>query len=343
MRSISRISCQKVPRFLKSPFRTSLRTVSHFDVIQFHVETNDGLRAIGEAVETPAITGDTQESIVSGLLDQISVAIEGISFSSPLELADRISDTKANASAKAAADMALYFLKAEMEDRTLNEILGGTRTSVASDVTIPVAELEEIESIVVSRLQGGFKTFKVKFAMEPIKTSVQKLRLINDFAYGRCALRIDPNQAWTVAHTLQFLEELGKTEIVVDYLEQPNNAKDKKGLAEIRSNSQTPIMADESCFDMGDLLELVELEAVDLVNLKLLKTGGITPILKMAEVAQQSGVGVRLGSMMEGDAGVMAAACLASVLAPGGIHDLDASWWAKDSKVLYRSGEVVLR
>lgn len=343
MRSITKISCQRVPRFLEAPFRTSLRTVSHFNVIEFHVETDDGLHSIGEAVETPAITGDTEDLIVSGLLDQISVAIEGISFDSPLELADRIAATTANASAKAAADMALYFLQAEMENKPLYELLDGTRTTVATDVTIPVADLEQIESLVLARLQDGFKTFKVKLALEPVKASVQKLKLINQFTGGVCTLRIDPNQAWTVAHTLQFLEELGKTEVTIDYLEQPTLADDRRGLAEIRRNTETPIMADESCFDMEDLLQLIEFEAADFVNLKLLKSGGITPILKMAEVAQQSGMGVRIGSMMEGDAGVFAAACIASVLAPGGIHDLDASWWAKDSKVLYRSGEVVLR
>lgn len=343
MRSITKISCQRVPRFLKEPFRTSLRTVSHFNVIEFHVETDDGLHAIGEAVETPAITGDTEDLILSGLRDQITSAIQGISFTSPIELAHRIAATTANASAKAAADMALYFLQADMEDKPLFELLHGTRATVATDVTIPVADLEQIERLVLARLQSGFHAFKVKLAMEPIKISVQKLKLINQFTGGACVLRIDPNQAWSVAHTLQFLEELGKTEIAIDYLEQPTHADDIRGLAEIRRNTQTLIMADESCFDMEDLLLLIDLESVDFVNLKLLKSGGITPILKMAEMAQQSGVGVRIGSMMEGDAGVLAAASLANVLAPGGIHDLDASWWAKDSKVLYRSGEVVLR
>lgn len=343
MSSISEFTCRITPRFLKEPFRTSLRTVSKFDVIEFHIETDDGFRAVGEAVETPVITGDTQEMILDGLLGPIKEGLEGIPFSSPLELVERIEHTSAVSSAKAAADMALYFLEAAKENKTLTELLESTRSSVASDVTIPLADLGEIENLVRARLRDGFNFFKVKLAMEPIENSIQKLALINEAADGKCVIRLDPNQAWTVAHTLTFLEEIDKMGIPIDYLEQPTPADDKMALAEIRRNTRTPIMADESCFDMEDLLQLIEYDAADLINLKLLKSGGITPTLKIAEVAQRAGLEVRIGSMMEGDVGVFASACLASVLAPKEVHDLDASWWAKDSRIRYDAGEVFLR
>lgn len=343
MSSISRITCHVTPRSLSEPFRTSLRSVTNFDVIEFHIETDDGLWAKGEAVETPAITGDTKKMIEDSLLGPISEVLEGIPFSSPLELVDQVAKTPAVSSAKAAADMALYFLEAAKHRSTLDELLGCTRSSVSTDVTIPIADRGEIERLLSARLRDGFSSFKVKLAMEPVEDSIQKLELINHVANGRCGIRIDPNQAWTVAHTLSFLEKINGTGISIDYLEQPTPADDKKALAEIRANTEIPIMADESCFNMEDLLQLIEYGAVDLVNLKLLKSGGITPILKMAGVAQEAGLGVRMGSMMEGDVGVFASACLASALAPNDVHDLDASWWAKDSGIKYEAGEVVLR
>lgn len=343
MSFISKITCHVTPRSLKEPFRTSLRSVTNFDVIEFHIETDDGLWAKGEAVETPAITGDTQKMIEEGLLGPISEVLEGISFSSPMELVEQVAKTPAVSSAKAAADMALYFLEAAKQRNTLDELLGCTRSSVQTDVTIPIADCGEIERLLSARLKDGFDSFKVKLGMEPVGDSIQKLELINHVANGRCGIRIDPNQAWTVAHTLIFLERINGTGISIDYLEQPTPADDKKALAEIRQNTDIPIMADESCFNMEDLLQLIEYGAVDLVNLKLLKSGGITPTLKMAAVAQDAGLGVRIGSMMEGDVGVFASACLASALAPDDVHDLDASWWAKDSRIKYEAGEVVLR
>ncbi len=343
MSSISKITCQVTPRSLREPFRTSLRSVTKFDVIEFHIETDDGMWAMGEAVETPAITGDTQEMIQDGLLGPIRKVLEGIPFSSPLELVEQIAKTPAVSSAKAAADMALYFLEAAIQRKTLDELLECTRSSVATDVTIPVADRGEIEHLVSARLSDGFSSFKVKLAMEPVEDSIRKLELINQITNGTCVIRIDPNQAWTVAHTLNFLEKINKTGISIDYLEQPTPASEKNALVEIRRNTEIPIMADESCFSMEDLLKLIEYEAVDLVNLKLLKSGGITPTLKMADVAREAGLGVRIGSMMEGDVGVHASACLASALAPNEVHDLDASWWAKDSRIKYKAGEVILR
>ncbi len=343
MSSISKLACHVTPRSLREPFRTALRSVTNFDVIEFHIGTDDGLWAIGEAVETPVITGDTQKMIQDDLLGPIREVLEGIPFSSPLELVEQVAGTSAVSSAKAAADMALYFLEAVMRRTTLDELLGNTRSSIATDVTIPVADRGEIEHLLAARLNDGFSSVKVKLAMEPVGDSIQKLVLINHLANGKCGIRIDPNQAWTVAHTLSFLEKVDGTGISIDYLEQPTPADNKKALAEIRRNTEILIMADESCFNMEDLLQLIEYEAADLVNLKLLKSGGITPTLKMAGVAQEAGLGVRIGSMMEGDAGVFASACLASVVAPKEVHDLDASWWAKDSRIKYRAGEVILR
>jgi L-alanine-DL-glutamate epimerase-like enolase superfamily enzyme len=62
----------------------------------------------------------------------------------------------------------------------------------------------------------------------------------------------------------------------------------------------------------------------------------------MADVARKAGVKALVGSMMEGDRGVYAAAAVAATIAPDAVHDLDASWWATDSEIKYVNGEVSL-
>lgn len=342
MSTITRVSCQIKERTLREPFHTALRTVTHFDVIEFCIETNEGLVGWGEAVATPIITGDTQERILQDLQGPITELFEGHLHTSTPELAAEVEMLSILGSAKAAADLALYDLQSKAESISLPFILGSQRVMVGTDVTIPIATLFEIPDLVASRLRNGFKAFKVKLAMEPVENSVLKLELIRELVGERALLRIDPNQAWSVAHTLSFLKEIESAGISIDYLEQPTPAKEKAALAEIRRHSATPIMADESCFGMADLQELIDLNAVDLVNLKLLKCGGLTPALEMGKLAKEAGVGILVGSMMEGDRGVFAAACLASALAPDEIHDLDASWWASDSTIKYADGMVAL-
>ena len=342
MNTIKRISTQTKVRYLKEPFRTSLRTVTHFDVIEFIIETDDGVVAKGEAVETPAITGDTRKMILADLNGAIKDLLEGSSFASALELSTGISQLSAVASAKAAADIALYNLQAVIENRSLPSLLGCSELSVSTDVTVPVANLAEIPQLIEDRIVEGFRTFKVKLAMESVDLSIEKLRLIQDLVGDSSMLRIDPNQAWSVTHAITFLERVESEGIGIEYLEQPTPAAQKEALAQIRRNTEIRIMADESCFTLYDLQELINMEAIDLVNIKLLKSGGLTPALEMARVARQAGVEVLVGSMMEGDGGVYAAAALAGAIAPQHVHDLDASWWATDSRIDYLKGEVVL-
>ncbi|MGA3221365.1 MAG: enolase C-terminal domain-like protein, partial [Acidimicrobiales bacterium] len=77
--------------------------------------------------------------------------------------------------------------------------------------------------------------------------------------------------------------------------------------------------------------------ACDVVNIKLAKCGGLQAAIEVATVARVCGLGVLLGSMLETGTGVAAAVALASRLAPGQVHDLDAGWWAEtQSGAVYR-------
>jgi L-alanine-DL-glutamate epimerase-like enolase superfamily enzyme len=125
-------------------------------------------------------------------------------------------------------------------------------------------------------------------------------------------------------------------------MEQPISAQDKEGLAQIREQSNTKIMADESIFTVLDLEQLAQINAVDLVNIKIIKSGGITPALEIITRAQQLGMDFSIGSMMEGDKGVLAAALLAGAYKSDYCHDLDAAWWATHSTLKYRKGRVCI-
>lgn len=342
MSAISRITIASKRRDLKEPFRTSIRTVSHFDVVEFTVETDEGLIGCGEAVETPAITGDTMEMILADLNGPIATLLKGSSFSSALELTVGIANLSVSASAKAAADIALYNLASSIEDRTLPSLLECEESSVKTDVTVPISELGALSTLIQKRVEEGFQSYKVKLALESTDISIEKLKLIREMVGDSSAIRVDPNQAWSVDHALAFLKKVELHGISIEYLEQPTPAADRAALAQIRRDSLVPIMADESCFTMEDLLELIRIKAVDLVNIKLLKSGGITPALKMAKVARDAGIGVLIGSMMEGDGGVYAAAALAGSVAPHEVHDLDASWWATNSSLKYVKGSLEL-
>ena len=227
----------------------------------------------------------------------------------------------------------------------LNEAIGkGARRdfSIATDVTIPITEISKLPAIVADRVKAGFTFFKVKAHLEPVSELITKLKIIDELTPIGSHIRIDANQAWDFTHSAEVLKAISKNNLAIDYLEQPTQARDFAALAKIKEISEIPIMADESCFTPDDLSDLIQLNAMDLVNLKLLKSGGLTIARSMSERAKEAGIEVYIGSMMEGDQSLSAAATLAFEVAPDLVHDLDASWWAKESQLRYLNGKVYL-
>jgi L-alanine-DL-glutamate epimerase-like enolase superfamily enzyme len=317
-------------RELRERFVTALRGVSEYQVIKFELCDESGTWHVGETVETPKITGDSHSQIMAELESDVIGLITGKEISEAIR---SIEESNLTGSTKAAVDIAL------------NSVIGkGVRQgfSIATDVTIPITSIENLPALVADRVAAGFTYFKVKANNEPTADLIAKLQLIKELTPSGSHIRIDANQAWDFGHTAEVLAAISDSGLVIDYLEQPTPARDFAALAKVKAISSIPIMADESCFTPADLTELIALNAMNLVNLKLLKAGGLTIAREMAKKAAAAGIGVYIGSMMEGDQSLSAAATLATEVAPELVHDLDASWWAKESDLRYESGRLYL-
>jgi L-alanine-DL-glutamate epimerase-like enolase superfamily enzyme len=209
-------------------------------------------------------------------------------------------------------------------------------------VTIPISTIDQLDQIVQDRIDQGFTSLKIKLRAISLSENILIMQKIREFVGPEVSLRVDPNQAWDFAYARDFLIALDKLDILIDYLEQPVGRKNIDDLARLSGLGLAPIMADESLFSMSNLEEIIEKKACSWVNVKILKSGGITPARAIADVALASGLNVSIGSMMEGARGVQAAALLASAIAPEVTHDLDAAWWHRDSSLKYSNGELAL-
>ena len=326
---------------LRTIFSTSLRTVNELSVLEFHIKTDDGVEVFGETVETPAITGDTTALIQSDFDCGLSNALIGREFEEAANFyRTHIAPVRATNSAKSAVDLALYELQAVVSGKSLQEILGCVVTRVKSDVTIPLSGISDIPALLAARTE--FSTFKIKLGSEDMKTRVNKIQLIRDIAGTEVEIRVDPNQAWTVDESVTFLEQTERLGLEIEYLEQPIAATNKIGLAQIRQKCNTKIMADEALHTIADLELLHELKSIDLINIKLLKSGGITPALEIVARAKELEVDFSIGTMMEGDKSVLAAILIAGAHREYYCHDLDAPWWASNTRFRYAKSMVAI-
>ena len=118
---------------------------------------------------------------------------------------------------------------------------------------------------------------------------------------GPCELQVEANGGWTLAATRAMAAELERAGVVL--LEQPLAAHvdpelDTAGFAALDLDCALPLVADESCWDLADVMRLAP--HVDGVNIKLLKSGGLAEALLMARAARRLGLAVMLGCYADG-------------------------------------------
>ena len=325
---------------LREPFITALRSVENYTVITYTISDGTGASGVGEAVATPAIIGDSLDEIDRDLKERITPALANIS--SLEEGLTILANVEAISSSKAAADVALQSFFAAKGGLSLSSFLGSKTERVKTDVTIPISTIAGIDRIVRARIDQGFTSLKVKLGAISLAENIATMQKIRELVGPHVSLRVDPNQAWEFTYAKDFLVALDNLDIAIDYLEQPVGKSHIDDLARLTDLGLAPIMADESLFSMRDLEEILEKSACTWINVKILKSGGIAAARAIADAALAAGVNVSIGSMMEGERGVLAAAHLASAIAPEVTHDLDAAWWHRDSSITYLNGELSL-
>ena len=315
---------------LSGQFTTALRSINSFEVFKLEIELNDGRKSFGEVVVTPAITGISAENLFHDVKNLLIPFIEETKIVDSkdfyVNLAKLIPN---NPTARALGDLAVVNIFEEFKP-----------SKISTDVTLPIADSNSYQELIDERLEAGFMVFKLKLGNADLKENIELVEKVLRYLPQNCSLRIDPNQAWNIEYAKILLREVTSRGLELEYLEQPIDRLDLMGLASLKRDSSIPIMADEACFDMKDLHQIIEHEAADWINIKILKSGGITPAREMAKVAIAAGLKVSFGCMIESPIGVKAAMKLAAEFAPEITHDLDAGWWYPQEELIYSDGYV---
>ena len=312
MMKIDRIEIGEVAIPLRTPFKTALRTVDAVNDILIRIVTNDGTSGYGEAPPTAVITGETKASIREAIMQYIAPSIIGMEISDLDSIMRRLhASIVKNTSAKAAVDMAVYDLYAKALGQPLYKVLGGAKRKIETDLTISANPVDEMVRDSLQADQDGFGILKVKVGKGGIK-DVESLLAIRKAVGPDILIRVDANQGWSPKEAVRIIRLLEDKDMQAELVEQPVNAHDLAGLKFVTQQVQTPILADESVFSVKDALHIIQTQSADLINIKLMKTGGIHEALKICAVAETYGVDCMIGCMLESKISVSAAAHLAA-------------------------------
>jgi L-alanine-DL-glutamate epimerase-like enolase superfamily enzyme len=284
----------------------------------------------GESSPSERVTGETSETVMKAL-DRIAPKLIGmcpLRIEQDVECMDSV--VQGNPAAKAAIDMALHDILGKTAGKPLFMLIGGYRCQVLTDLTLGLESAKEMAQDATKAVKQGFKALKVKVGINPAE-DVERIRLVRQAVGRDVQLRVDANQGWMPKQAVEVLPKIERFDI--EFVEQPVPAEDVNGLAQVRKNSSIPIMADESVHSPQDALTLIRAEAIDLINIKLMKCGGLLKARKIAAVAEAAGIQCMIGCMGESGLGIAAASHLAAAIKNIEYADLDSDILLRDRLV----------
>lgn len=290
------------------------------------VGCDDGTLGTGEAAPFPAVNGETRED-AERALDAARPALLG------LELEPWRASAKAAGERLAASPSALCAFETALLDALTRKIglslfafFGGAEPELVTDITLTTGSAEHAREQAAAAVGRGFSTLKVKVGGAPLTHDLERLHRAADAA-PNAAFVLDANGSMTAVEAIRMLRALGELRDRVVLFEQPTARDDLVGLRNVRE-AGVSVAADESLRDAADLERLIDQQAADVMNLKIMKSG-VVGSLDLALGARAAGFGLMVGGMVETRLAMTVSACLAGGLGGFTYIDLDTPLFLK--------------
>ncbi len=262
---------------------------------------HEGIRGWGEA--SPFSIGEQPQTT-----EQIARSLQKVApllkVFHPLErqrIEKLVLDAGLPSAARAALDIALHDWMGKRADLPLWQLWGLDRDRIVpTSVTIGIASPEEVQKRVLAWLGKGtvamplhdIQALKVKLGNpEGVEADRAMLLAVKEVAEGIAKISVDANGGWDLKTALMMSDWLA--EQGVTYLEQPLAKGQEGDLPELYQRSPLPIFVDESCFTSYDIFPLAD--RVHGINIKLMKSGGLTEAMRMIQTAKACGLKVMFG------------------------------------------------
>jgi L-alanine-DL-glutamate epimerase-like enolase superfamily enzyme len=294
---IRRVEAWRVDMRLEEPYTIAYETVDRVSNVLLRLEVDEGPCGFGCAAPDPAVTGETPEAVLAALRTTAEPVLKGADPMRWLAHLERLQKALGDLpSARAAVDLALHDLLGKLADQPTFRILGGFRDRIRTSITIGILPCDETVRRAVERVREGFRALKLKGGRDPEEDAERVLRVREAVGPG-IELRFDANQGYSVEASLRFVELTRGAHL--ELLEQPTHRREPDLMGRVVDSTPIPVMADESLMTLRDAFRIARRGLADMVNVKLMKAGGIDTALQINAVARAARLEVMVGCMDE--------------------------------------------
>lgn len=291
------LKTQLVAMKLKQPYTVAYETFDSATNVLLQIETNTSVVGYGCCAPDVHVTGEVAEQILVDLENNAAPAMKG---SDPLRIMFLMNRMKElfpqKPTTRAGIDLALHDILGKSCQIPLWKLLGGYRDRIKTCITIGIGTVEE--SIQQGRefVEQGFRSIKVKGGLS-LQEDIERIIRLREVIGDKIELRFDANQGYSVNESLHFIQMTRRADLSL--IEQPTPRHELDRMAQVTRKAQIPVMADESLMTCRDAFKLAKRSIADLVNIKIMKVGGITEARHVNSVAYAAGIKAMVGCMDE--------------------------------------------
>jgi len=330
MITLSKIKLREIRLPLREPFRISSGVISDRRILLLELTDVSGVTVWSECVagESPNYTPETIETAWIAISKWVAPRVLSASFAVPGDVQAALDkDFRGHNMAKAGVEMGTWALAAEMAGLPLSRMIGGTRTSIATGISLGI---EKSPAALVAKARAavaeGYRKVKIKIMPG---SDVQFVRAAREELGPTAPLMADTNNAYTL-DDIDRLAELDTLDLMM--IEQPLAWDDIVRHGELQRRLKTPVCLDESITSLDRAIDMHTLGAGRIINIKPGRVGGFGPSIAIHDFCEQHEIPVWCGGMFESGVGRsynVALASLPNFTKPGDVSP-SARYWERD-------------
>ena len=306
------------------PYTIAFKTVDQVRNAFVEITLENGITGLGSGNPSEYVVGESFAQCLQALQEENIEFLIGRDIREFNQVAFEVwKKFPKNPSARAALDIALYDAFTKNLGVPLVRFLGQKIKSLPTSNTIGIKNVDETIREAQDFIQRGFKILKVKLGKD-LEQDIERLVKLREILGNKIIIRIDANQGYSKEQTIDFYKRTKHLEI--ELIEQPLPARSVSEMKSLPNEIKALIAADESLLTPTDALNLVTPPgASGIFNIKLMKCGGVSQALKIADIAHQKNVDLFWGCNDESIVSITAALHAAFACANTKYIDLDGS------------------
>ena len=282
---------------LAEPYAIAHEAFDRAENVFLRLLTDSGPVGLGCAAPDFGVTGENAQTVMAAIDGVVRERVLGLDPLRTLHVLDALEEPLAGQpSALAAVDMALHDLLGRVAGLPLWVLLGGYRDSIPTSVTVGI--LPEDETVEKARdfVARGCLALKLKGGRD-VEDDIARVHRVREAVGPAIELRFDANQGYRSAAALHFIEATRDARL--ELIEQPTPVSRPESLGKVSSASHLPVMADESLLTLRDAFRIASGGLADMVNIKLMKVGGLAAAARVNAVARAAHLEAMVGCMDE--------------------------------------------